>query len=192
MTVNKDWMSSLKNANLGDYIKFGKYPQIASGEIQPIEWQVLVRENNKILVISRYALEAMRFDKDSNSWKCSEIRKWLNGYFYNKVFNEQEKKYIKSSNLSDVGTTDNVFLLSCDEAEKYFANNEVRRCKGTDYSMKNGAYKDGNGFGLWWLRSTGPNYDYGVSYVDYDGDIIDCYIVYNSNLLVRPALWINI
>ena len=34
-----------------DYVKFGRYPQMEDGEVRPVEWQVLARENNKALVI---------------------------------------------------------------------------------------------------------------------------------------------
>ena len=89
-----------------------------------------------MLVISKYGLEARRFDSSSNDWKKSEIRQWLNYYFYNKAFNFQEKKYIKPFNLSDVGTIDKIFLLSQEEAEKYFSNNKARKCKSTGYAKK--------------------------------------------------------
>ena len=120
---------SFKNAKVGDYVKFGNYPQTSSGGVQPIEWQVLARENNKMLVISKYGLEARRFDSfdsRSNNWSNSEIRKWLNGEFYNRAFTEQEKKLIKGSSFFENlfgGGVDKVFLLSKKEAEKYFANN---------------------------------------------------------------------
>ena len=74
-----------RNANVGNYVKFGRYPQTKEGEVRPVEWQVLAREDNKALVISRYGLDAKRFDVSSNNWDNSEIRKWLNGEFYNSV-----------------------------------------------------------------------------------------------------------
>ncbi len=100
-----------KNANVGDIVKFGNYPKTSNGQNQPIEWQVLSIENNKMLVISKYGLDCKIFDSSLNNWGNSKIRKWLNGEFYNKAFTDQEKKSIKSSNLSDVGTTDNVFFF---------------------------------------------------------------------------------
>ena len=180
-----------KNASVGDFVKFGNYPQTSNGDIQPIEWQVLSIENNKMLVISKYGLDAKRFDSGSNNWANSEIRKWLNGEFYNKAFTDKEKKSIKSSNLSDVGTTDNLFFLSKEEAEKYFSNDEIRRCKATDYAVKNDAHKNDNGFSYWRLRSPSPDYDSEVYIVDYVGDIYD-FRVSNANMLTRPALWINL
>ncbi len=181
-------LSSCKNVKVGDYIKFGSYPQTVDGQVQPIEWQVLSKENNKMLVISKYGLDAKRFDNSSNVWKNSKIRQWLNDYFYNNAFSEQEKKYIKSSNLSDVGTTDNIFLLSKEEAEKYFANDAARKCKITDYAFENGGWKDDDGFCFWWLRSS---YGDSVYCVSYDG-AIRYHGVSSNDGVVRLALYINL
>ena len=190
ININKEAVtySTIETANVGDYIKFGNYPQTAEGEEQHIEWLVLSREKNKILVISRYGLDAKRFDSSSNVWANSEIRKWLNGDFYNNAFSEDEKKYISS-----LSSGDNVFLLSKNEAELYFANGEARRCKPTDYAVKNGAWVNknnnrGNGYSVWWLRS--PNF-WNVFYVNSCG-LISYYDVNCGNILARPALWINL
>ena len=181
----------LKDAKVGDYVKFGNYPQNAKGEEQPIEWQILAKEGNNMLFISRYALEAKCFDNDSNNWKNSEIRSWLNGDFYNKAFNEKEKKYIKSSNLSDVGTTDNVFLLSKEEAEKYFADDEARKCKITDYAFGNGGSKNDDDFCTWWLRSPNPDNGGSVYGVFIDGSVPYTYVNF-GNVVARLALYINL
>ena len=198
---------SFKNAKVGDYIKFGNYPQTSSGGVQPIEWQVLSKENNKMLVISRYGLDVKRFDSSSNNWANSEIRQWLNGEFYNRAFSENEKKLIRNSGISTkvyrggfLGfgkkeelsyTDDYIFLLSREEAEKYFVNNEAMKCKATEYAVKNGAYVADNGYSWWWLRSPDLNRDINVYNVNYDGLIDNRYSVYTDFLLARPALWIN-
>ena len=193
--------SPFKNVNVGDYIKFGSYPQTSSGQKQPIEWQVLSKENNKILVISKYGLDAKRFDGSSNVWANSEIRKWLNGEFYNKAFTDQEKKCINLSNLSDVGTNDNVFLLSEEEVEKYFANKDERKCKATDYAKNRGAnvndsfiegilFSKGKGYSNWWLRSRFIFSD--VCIVSSHGDFSYYNYVTDDNILARPALSINL
>ena len=144
-------------ANVGDYIKFGNYPQTANGDIQPIEWQILAKEENKMLLISKYALESKCFDNDCvKNWKKSEIRHWLNVEFYNKAFSENEKKLIRYSSISTeveikkkVGfgfvkslfgeeedfkfirvselTDDYIFLLSDDEVITYFSDEEDER-----------------------------------------------------------------
>ena len=186
--------NSFKTAFVGDYIEFGNYPQTLDGEVQPIEWKVLAKKGNKILVISKYGLDAKRFDDNSNDWASSEIRYWLNDKFYNKAFTEKEKKSINLSNLSDVGTSDKVFLLSKEEAENYFVNDKVRRCKATEYAVKNGAFVDDNGYSWWWLRS--PNFGYYSSdyvyYVNSLGFAGNFRNADSDDRLVRPALWINI
>ena len=174
-----------RKVKVGDYIKFGSYPQSANGDILPIEWLVLAKENNKMLVISRYGLEARRFDSSSNNWKNSEIRKWLNRDFYNKAFSENEKKLIKPFD-------DYIFLLSKGEAEKYFANDEARICKLTAYALKNGVYVwSDNGCGAWWLRSATPDLSVSVFSVDSHGFILT-FLVYKYLGVARPALWINL
>ena len=54
---------------IGDYITFGSYEQdndISNGK-EDIEWLVLDREDNKILVISKYGLDAKQYNVESNS-----------------------------------------------------------------------------------------------------------------------------
>ena len=173
-----------RNAKVGDFVKFGRYPQESGNESQPVEWQVLSRENGQMLVISRYGLDAKRFDGSSNNWEKSEIRKWLNGEFYNGSFAAEEKARIKSFNQ------DNVFLLSREEAEKYFANSDARKCRPTSYAKANGAGVNNGGYCWWWLRSADPYDSNFVCYVSYGGDFY--YDVFSSSGSVRPALWINL
>lgn len=183
---------TFKNAQVGDYIEFGNYPQTSEGKIKPIEWLILAREGNKILMVSNYGLDTKRFDDDSNDWKSSEIRQWLNNDFYNKAFNEKDKKFIKSFK------GDKVFLLSKEEAEGYFFYDSARRCKPTDYAVKNGAmvYKTNfkkveAGYSYWLLRSPYPSFSDSLYYVDGDG-IIYFIIVQIDDTLIRPALWVHI
>ncbi len=174
-------------------VEFGSYPQTVNGDIQPIEWQFLAIENNKMLLLSKYGLDCKIFDVSSNDWKNSEIRQWLNGEFYNKSFSEKERKNINPLNLSDVGTTDNVFLLSKEEVERYFANNKSRRCKATAYAVKNGAWVDEDcSYSWWWIRSPYPNLSSQVYFVNTVGVVGDYYHVNYYCVFVRPALWVNL
>ena len=175
-----------KGANVGDMVKFGRYPQTATGDVQDIEWRVLAVEGDKVLAISRYGLDAKRFDDNSNKWWNSEIRGWLNGEFYNSSFNDDEKGIIASS---DPGK---VFLLSKDEVYGYFSSDEDRKCVPTEYARANGAYVY-EGYCCWWLRSPHPDDSDFVCCVKYDGDADDKYRSVDSNSgSVRPALWINL
>ena len=177
-----------KGANVGDMVKFGRYPQTADGGVEDIEWQVLSVEGGKVLAISRYGLDAKRFDDNSNDWGKSEIHDWLNGEFYDGSFNDDEKGMIASS---DPGK---VFLLSNEEAEGYFDSNKDRKCKPTEYARANGAWVSEDGCCDWWLRSPyGSNYVYCVDYIGaVSSDIINIYDdVCSNDVCERPALWIN-
>ena len=165
-----------------DYVKFGRYPQTAKGEVRPVEWRVLARENNKALVISRYGLYAWLFNKDDNNWEKSVSRKWLNGEFYNSSFSGEEKARIISFNQ------DNVFLLSREEAEKYFADDDARKCKPTAYAKAKGVWTGDNGCGEWWLRSSNMGL---VDNVNHYG-VVNSINVYGFIGFMRPALWINL
>ena len=86
--------------------------------------------------------------------------------------------------------------------EKYFANNEARRCKATDYAKGNGAYVwnqdafdywlwNQEGCGSWWLRSPSPDIDCYVYGINAYGNLVYIDVSYCGDV-VRPALWINL
>ena len=87
---------------------------------------------------------------------------------------------------------DRVFLLSVEEAYRYFTDDAARKCSVTPYCNKQEAYSQSDfGTCYWWLRSPGSFTDYAscvdlIGGVDSDGCKVD-YIV----LAVRPALWID-
>ena len=135
-----------------------------------------------MLVISKYGLDRKRLNKFDivNDKICH----WLKVDFYNKAFNDKEKKYIKYLKY------DNVFLLTSEEAKKYFARDDERKCKATEYAVKNGACKNNGGYTNWLLHSNIMFIS--VYYIDYDGKISFSHVNYDNNYAVRPALWIKI
>ena len=188
---HREWINNLK---VGDIIKFGSYPYEANGTEKPIEWIILEKySDGTVLLLSKYGLDARRFDAKSNNWKRSEIRQWLNNEFYNGTFKDEEKNAILE--YREAGSK--VFLLSVEEAGKYFKNDNDRKACLTPYAKKRGAYTKGFFGGLcwWWLRSPGysPGYFqdcaagvYGGG-VDYRGNYVD-----DDDLAVRVALKINL
>ena len=185
-------------AEVGDVVKMGNYFYTSDGEFQPIEWQVLDKKDNRLLVVSKYVLDGHHIDTYVDGyeykWADSDMCKFLNGYFYNTAFNDAEKSFIYSTPLVDVdldGGTYNVFLLSGDwngngEINQYFTSNEERRCEATPYASAR--CETGNGYARYWLRTAySSNY---VFIVSFGGRIFN----YVSGTFpgVRPALWINL
>ena len=197
----------LKTAKVGDYVVFGSYEQDnnTSNGKEDIEWLVLAKEGDQVLVISRYALDCIPYNRSSTSvtWETCSLRKWLNGTFLDAAFSESERAMIPSVTVSadenpsystspGNSTTDQVFLLSITEVNKYFSSNSARQCQGTAYCYAQGAQKGDNGNCWWWLRS--PGYDsYGAASVRRKGSVNDDgYGVDDISIAVRPALWIDL
>lgn len=184
-------------AKEGDCVSFGSFEQDndKSNGAEEIEWIVLAKEKNKLLIISRYALDCRMFNsEDTDSvWESCILRSWLNEDFLEKSFSDKEKAKI----TADKTVKDKVFVLSTEEAKKYFESDEARRCAPTKYAMARGAltktgYKtDSTDYtSCYWLRDKGWHYGFSamVAYggdVYYRGEYVDEYIS------VRPAMWIS-
>jgi hypothetical protein len=199
----------LKTAQVGDYVYFGSYEQNnnTSDGAEEIEWLVLDKQDDKILVVSKYGLDAKPYNKEyvGITWEKCTLRSWLNDDFYNAAFNVYEKKAIIQTTVSpgytshpENDTVDNVFLLSINEANRYFSSDSVRKCVSTDYAIAQGAdksykYKVGGNYSCWWwLRSPGDN-QRRAAYVYFDGSVyLSGHDVGDDGVCVRPALWINL
>lgn len=194
----------LKDPNVGDTVFFGNYEQDndTSNGKEDIEWLVLAKEDHKLLVISVKALDLQPFLTEypfGETWENCSLRTWLNDTFLNAAFSTEEQAIIQSVNVpanrnpeydTDPGnaTMDKLFLLSIDEANKYFSSDEARICMPTNYAKRNDT--SGSVDVVWELRSPG-NSQFSCAYVS--GGRINCYggSIYYSGY-IRPAMWISI
>lgn len=204
---------AISKAKVGDTVFFGSYEQdnVTTNGKEDIEWNVLAKEDNRVLLISKYALDCKQYNTEETivTWETCSLRQWLNGTFLNDAFSTEEQALIQDTYVSaDVNpgydtnpgnaTTDKVFLLSINEANKYFGSDEDRKCISTKYAKVNGAYtsssntKNGVPTCWWWLRSPGRDQDF-VAFVN-NGGSVAYYggIVHNTYTWVRPAVWVNI
>ena len=176
-------------------ITFGRYPQTAKGGITDIEWLILKNEENKVLLISKDALDCQKYNESNadTTWEACSLRKWLNETFLNSAFSAEEKNMILSmpvaadknhsySMPSGGDTIDRIFLLDSTEANLYFNSVSARACQGTEYCQA----KAGAGQGKCWLRSPGA-YVSEDGYVNFGGRS-----VFSSMNFVRPAMWIDL
>ncbi len=176
-----------------EYFEFGRYPQGAHGEIEPITWRVLQREADHLLVIAEHGLDCQQYDNEfrPTTWADCALRRWLNSEFYDNAFNERERKCILKTSIVNNGgpkTEDSVFLLSIDEAQSLFADDNVRHARPTDYAIKSKAYSAyDNGCCWWWLRSRG-SHDNDAAYVRPDGCVFSNGGHVNYDIItVRPV-----
>jgi len=195
-------------------IQFGKYL-----------WRVLDVQDGKVLLITEDIIDMRTYNKgfDDVTWEISAIRKYLNGEFLENNFSEEQIEKIIETEIPNHDniwygtkggndTKDKIFLLSLEEADKYFGNSgdylnkrrkdNVNTFYGEDRkgllfvsnehnSERQAEYmKEERG---WWLRSPG-NKSTNVAIVDSDGSVhvrgfTVCYVFNFGG--IRPALWLN-
>lgn len=198
--------TEINSLKIGDTITFGEYEQDnnRSNGKEPIEWIVLDKQDGRALVISKYGLEEMRNNSSDKAvtWEKSAVRDWLNYHFFDDAFTEEEQEYIAKTTVKadsnpdyyyteqGYDTEDRVFLLSIQEAKRYFSSASDRRAPVTQYVLSEDAGVT-SGYCYWWLRTMGSN-AVSAALVWYDGRIVtDGDFVYDDTYVVRPALWLQ-
>ncbi|MBP3871445.1 MAG: hypothetical protein J6E46_10785, partial [Faecalicoccus sp.] len=163
----------LKSIAVGSTLSFGD-----------IEWLVLAKEEGRVLVISKNSIGDKAYD--GSTWATCSLRNWLNTSFYNDTFTDFEQSKILTTTVKAENnpkydtspgndTEDKIFLLSIQEAEKYFASDNARSIGE-----------------MWWLRSPGGT-SHGAAKVDDDGYIdVHGRGHVSDDRAVRPAMWISI
>lgn len=197
-----------------------------------IEWDILSESNGKAFLFSNLILDSQDFYPSNdaskkiehnggtgyaNNYELSNIRIWLNNYFYNTAFKNMQKELIEITNVvnddASAGynsrsgqifwgcnnTNDKIFLLSHNEVETY-SNILLKEGIGTEYAVCRGLGVPGDvRAAFWWLRSASrhgrPN---AVQGFDPRGMLIedermDLFgVAYYTDYGVRPACWINL
>lgn len=208
-----------------DGIFFGKYPQSdikvedALYE-EPIEWLILEKQEDKVLLMSKYILDCVLCNKNiATEYKESNLREWLNGHFLDTAFSKDELKRIivHKTKYYDNIYKDKIFCLTTYDTAYYFnyskideesdnhhkgLNNKRLTSKRTHYAKIMGVSASGDlGFGkgdswdsgnsYFWLLWEDKSWD-GQPYVDFTG----CIHYFGGNGLkfvgVRPAMWVKI
>ena len=197
---------SPSGAGAGDLLTFGAWEQDGDYDngLEPVEWQVLETDGDKLLVVSRKILDCQPYDLNDEdaSWETCSLRAWLNEDFYRSAFLAQEQEAVL---LSDVpadknpqedtdpgnGTEDRVFLLSAAEVERFFPEEADQVCPRSEEAAALGVLGNEVTGGTWWLRTPGNGKSY-ASYVypnggmDLKGKKLD-----HDDFGIRPALRIS-
>ena len=195
-----------QEAKCEDIVTFGRYFQDKDGrEKKPLEWIVLDKYEDRVLLISRYAVDCKAYHDilSLETWDACSLRRWLNTEFYNQAFNNEEKSIVCISQVNaeknpeydialGLDTRDKLFLLSISEAKRYFSEDEKRECFPTEYAIAKGLAlaDDGSKRCLWWLRNNGGSPDM-ASFVSAKGSINATGLFCAASFVsVRPAMWV--
>lgn len=179
---------TMADASVGDAVVFGTYEQngnTADGAEQ-IEWIVLEKQDDKLLLISRQCLDAKQINQTRADveWKQSTLFNWLNGEFLQGAFSETE--------ISSIIENDGIKITvpSAEDAKKYYEYDSWRAAEATEAAIKNGARVQ-NGKTWWWLLDKGEIAS-SNSYVYFDGTIrVDGLSVDYQNVAIRPMMWVS-
>ncbi|MCL2052826.1 MAG: DUF6273 domain-containing protein [Oscillospiraceae bacterium] len=203
---------SLSPPKIGSIIKFGGY-----------DWRVLDVQNDKALLLTEEVIDSKAYHSTGGNitWAECELRSELNGTFYDSLGQDKsriaEEKVINNDNLwfgtkGGKDITDKIFLLSIEEADRYFGDSgdylnkrrkEYKNGKfvasvdgwalSNNYDSERIAYNASDTASWWWLRS--PGYiSNRAAYVYSDGNVIVNGILIGSVSVVggvRPALWLK-
>ena len=202
---------TLLTCKVGDIVEIG-----VIGKDSIMEWIVLDKRGNEILLISKYVQNYSNYQYNFNhdhdaTWETSSIRKSLNNDFYKKQFTEEEKQLIRKTKVTAVkvkpqdddpgnDTVDRLFLLSMEEVETYFKNKMDRIAYEKSLPWKTEPPKARS----WWLRNVQRYKSYGenrchAAYVDNDGSIE--WLLKEANetrfsdankSYERPAMWLDL
>jgi hypothetical protein len=168
----------------GGVISLGNY------EGRPLEWQVLEVRDRQALLLTKDAIDMRAYNEEDEdmTWENCTLRQWLNSDFYNAAFTAAQKNSVVESKIvnedSKYGTPggndtrDKIFLLSIDEANRYFIDVVSRTAKLNltcaqmedlarrldespiynctyDEALEMTTIWNGDAVDNWWLRSPG-------------------------------------
>lgn len=186
-------------------------------KVEPIRWRILSEDGESAFILADGILANKAYDADSNNYKNSDIRAWLNGEFLNAAFGEIAQSLIETTEVDNSvystgfsfnpnaceNTFDKVFLLSYREATDSaygFASESskdtARRMTVSDYARSTGTdinrISDYFGCGYWRLRSPFNGSSIHAKTIGSDGRVIYGNYVYDGSDGVVPALNITL
>ena len=155
--VDNRYINLLTRVDPFPVIGFGQYPYGRSGVPEAIEWYVLdERDDGTKLLLSKYVLDNHSYHSGANgTWETSDLRAWLAGEFMDAAFDDaQRAMLVESRNVNapsplagedgqdDYGTYDYVFVLSCEEVERYLGLVWFDETINVASNYSNGSYYD--------------------------------------------------
>ncbi len=173
----------------GDMLYLGKY------QGDDIQWKVLFKDYESMLLVASKGLDSRKFDMKSASWEKSSIRKWLNEGFIKGWSSDDKKALIRFSHKNQK-ESDSVFLLSAEEAASLFSSDRERMAEAGPLAIKSKARigektQKEIPYGWWWLRDSGLMKDCAML-VNAEGVIL--FSGENpsaSGIMARPAVWVK-
>ena len=150
----------------------------------PIKWNIISLSDNLYTLASSMLIDYQMFDQNYNNYDKSDIRRWLNNYFYNVAFDGSDDYIVEtlvdnSSQTTDYpnnnyccdDTLDKVSLVSASEScNKAFKTSDYMRAisgiynhKGQRTTYQPATYYPYTYCGIYWTRSPSHSSGTGVN-----------------------------
>lgn len=190
---------------IGQTIAFGKYEQDnnTTNGAEDLVWYVLYKEQDKVLLLSKYLVEKMAFDETLKlpntetkpfTYENSTIRKFVNETFYNAAFSEAEKKAIIPLTIAEndaqgveIAKSENkVFIPTYEMIEKYVTKSTMKTAETTKHVNPNATYSTRKM--TWWTSSINQT---GTESVVISNSGVVSKAALSGVLGVRPAIWVD-
>jgi len=191
----------VENPQIGGVISFGGH-----------DWRVLDVQEGRALIISDNILEKRAYNNNNTSatWGTCDLRKYLNGEFYNQFSAEEKARITETKTQNNPNpwfeieggkdTNDRIFLLNIEEVIKYFGDSGQLKNKDQENkywiddqynSSRIAKYTDENA-SWWWLRSPGRSNDRAAYILDFGFIDLSGGFFNRKDGGVRPALWLKL
>ena len=183
----------------------------AEVSINGYKYVLLDISDNKALFISKHIIEDRRYHNTSTTitWADCDLRKYLNGEFYNKLPKTLKSRIIEVNNINEnnqcygtaggCNTTDKIFLLSISELVNYFGDSEQLKNMNSSsrWSMRDLYISKRTAISLGliysgWLRSPGADSRSACLVYSSDESFVDGRSVDYPRIGIRPAFWVNL
>lgn len=190
-----------KDAQVGDVVKFGHYnTKINNPGKERLTWEVVKRQDDRLCLMCEYGIAGSYYNQHHQeiTWEDSDIRKLINSKEFTGSFSGKEADII----LQNDG--DMLTLLTPEEAEEFFENDEARQIAITDVAARNGVNintpSKANNWDMkgyrsswWWLRGENTTPCITAPIVTVDGTIVmDEKVVNKPGGAIRPVIWISL
>ena len=199
---NEHWEpdEAVDAVSVGSVIEFGSYEQDnnSGNGNEPIEWIVLDVKDDKLLLMSKYVLDATQYTYSEYgvTWKDSCPQYYLTDTIYTDAFSYLERKKLTTGTIdTEKGrftSTEAVFALSSDEIEKYAGVvSSVYDCYPTEYAKAEGAAVSSSeetaGKAFWWVRD-----ERAFGTIMAPSSVAWVKTQYSETVYgVRPAIWVD-
>ncbi|MCM1267082.1 MAG: DUF6273 domain-containing protein [Bacteroidales bacterium] len=227
-SLTEDGISGLEAAEYDDdnitEIDGTRYMRVENGEgydyyrFEMIKWDVIEDGANGYLLLASQAVDNMPYNDAFGevTWEKSSLCAWLNGFFYETAFSEEERGGIVQTELgatrNPIYTNEageylmtgeylltNIYLLCADELLKpdwgydvYVQTEDPARiCTQTPFAKARGVYEYSDGCCRWWTRTNGVETIYAI-YVN-DNGVIGCDGIFTNSdgIGVRPVVRVS-